>query len=172
MLVTWVKKIGGHAQAGEPHSPSEQAGRGLDCALRFGGSLPTSFTGRASRPGSHATCVVQRGRCPGLGEPRAFGPATYGVVLLLLAAAFGSAGAIASEKEGPSWEGVDKTVIEKVAAEAGHPARRPYIDTDQGDMLLFLFLLAGASGGFVLGYTFRSLFPPRKEVLARERQRD
>ena len=30
VLVTWVKKIGGHAQAGEPHSPSGQAGRGLD----------------------------------------------------------------------------------------------------------------------------------------------
>ncbi len=46
---------------------------GSGCALRFGGSLPTSFTGRASRPGSDATCVVQRGRCPdGLGKPRPF----------------------------------------------------------------------------------------------------
>ena len=40
--------------------------------IRFGGSLPTSFTGRASRPGAHATCVAQRGRCPELGEPRPF----------------------------------------------------------------------------------------------------
>ena len=38
---------------------------GSGCALRFGGSLPTSFTGRASRPGSDATCVVQRGQRPG-----------------------------------------------------------------------------------------------------------
>ena len=30
VLVTWVKKIGGHAQAGESHSPSGRAGRGLD----------------------------------------------------------------------------------------------------------------------------------------------
>jgi ABC-type cobalt transport system substrate-binding protein len=60
------------------------------------------------------------------------------------------------------WEGVDKTVIEKVATEAGHPAREPYINTDQGDLLLFLFLLAGAIGGFIVGYAFRSLFPPRK----------
>ena len=29
-------------------------------------------------------------------------------------------------------------------------------------MLLFLFLLAGAIGGFIIGYTFRGLFPPRK----------
>ncbi len=46
---------------------------GSGCALRFGGSLPTSFTGRASRPGSDAPCVAQRGRCPdGLGKPRPF----------------------------------------------------------------------------------------------------
>ena len=40
-------------------------------------------------------------------------------------------------------------------------AREPYINTDQGDLLLFLFLLAGAIGGFIIGYTFRGLFPPR-----------
>ncbi len=61
-----------------------------------------------------------------------------------------------------SWEGVDKTVVEKVAEQAGHPARAPYLNTDQGDLLLFLFLLAGAVGGFIAGYTFRSLFPPGK----------
>ena len=36
VLVTWVKKIGGHAQAGEPHSPSGQAGRGLDATCVAG----------------------------------------------------------------------------------------------------------------------------------------
>ncbi len=61
-----------------------------------------------------------------------------------------------------SWEGVDKTVVEQVAEQAGHPARAPYLNTDQGDLLLFLFLLAGAVGGFIAGYTFRSLFPPGK----------
>lgn len=60
----------------------------------------------------------------------------------------------------PAWEGVDKTVVEKVAVEAGHPPQEPYINTDQGDLLLFLFLLAGAIGGFITGYTFRALFPP------------
>ena len=52
-------------------------------------------------------------------------------------------------------------MIEKVAAEAGHPAREPFINTDQGDLLLFLFLLSGAIGGFIAGYAFRTLFPPR-----------
>ena len=61
------------------------------------------------------------------------------------------------------WSGVDDTVVEKYAREAGHPARDPYINTDQGDLLLFFFLIAGIVGGFVGGYCFRELFPPRKE---------
>lgn len=65
--------------------------------------------------------------------------------------------------EPATWEGVDTTVIEKVATAAGYPPREPYINTDQGDLLLFLFLLAGAIGGFVIGYAFRALFPPRKQ---------
>ncbi|MGD0900503.1 MAG: hypothetical protein ABR915_21940 [Thermoguttaceae bacterium] len=64
--------------------------------------------------------------------------------------------------EGGGWKGVDETVVEKFAEEAGRPAREPYINTDQGDLLLFLFLTAGAIGGFIAGYTFRGLFPPRK----------
>ena len=60
------------------------------------------------------------------------------------------------------WAGVDETVIERVATEAGQPPREPLINTDQGDVLLFLFLLAGAIGGFIAGYAFRTLFPPRR----------
>ncbi len=73
-----------------------------------------------------------------------------------------------------TWEGVDD-VVEKVAADAGHPPREPYINTDQGDLLLFLFLLAGAIGGFIMGYTFRGLFPPRKRAekeVAKEQKED
>ena len=47
------------------HRPDEPDGVWMP--LRFGGSLPTSFTGRASRPGSDATCVVQRGHPPPAG---------------------------------------------------------------------------------------------------------
>ena len=61
------------------------------------------------------------------------------------------------------WAGVDETVVEKYAEEAGHPARKPYINTDQGDLLLFFFLIAGTGGGFVAGYCFRELFPPEKK---------
>ena len=60
------------------------------------------------------------------------------------------------------WQGVDEAVVEKFAAASGHPARPPFINTDQGDLLLFFFLVAGAAGGFVAGYCFRDLFPPKK----------
>ncbi len=56
------------------------------------------------------------------------------------------------------WAGVDKNIVEKIAQEHGRAAWVPFINTDQGDLLLFLFLLAGIIGGFILGYTFRKIF--------------
>ncbi len=64
--------------------------------------------------------------------------------------------AFAGEKT--KWSGVDETVVEKVAKEHGRTAWRPFINTDQGDLLLFVFLMAGAAGGFIMGYNFRKLF--------------
>ena len=55
------------------------------------------------------------------------------------------------------WTGVDESVVEKYAKEHGREARRPYIDTDQGDLLLFVFLLAGTAGGFLAGYSWNNL---------------
>ena len=72
-----------------------------------------------------------------------------------------------------NWQGLDD-VVEKVAAEAGHPAREPYINPE-GDLLLFLFLLAGVLGGFIIGFTFRGLFPKRKPAaneVAKEPKKD
>ena len=60
------------------------------------------------------------------------------------------------------WQGVDESVVQKFAEASGHPAVKPFINTDQGDLLLFFFLIAGAAGGFVGGYCFRDLFPPNK----------
>jgi len=57
------------------------------------------------------------------------------------------------------WPGVDEAVVKKFADQAGHPAREPFINP-RGDVLLFVFLLAGVIGGFVAGYHFRGLFPP------------
>lgn len=55
------------------------------------------------------------------------------------------------------WSGVDEMVVEKIATDAGRPPRAPYIDTDKGDLLLFVFLLAGTCGGFIAGYSYRKL---------------
>ncbi len=63
------------------------------------------------------------------------------------------------------WPGVDEAVVKKFAEQAGRPPREPYINTTQGDMLLFCFLTAGAIGGFVVGYYFRALFPPKSNTV-------
>jgi ABC-type cobalt transport system substrate-binding protein len=55
------------------------------------------------------------------------------------------------------WQGVDKTVVQKFAKEQGREAKESLINTDQGDLLLFVFLLAGALGGFAAGYYWRVL---------------
>jgi hypothetical protein len=59
------------------------------------------------------------------------------------------------------WAGVDETVVDEFARKAGRPPREPLINTEQGDLPLFCFLVAGAIGGFIAGYCFRALFPPR-----------
>lgn len=59
------------------------------------------------------------------------------------------------------WPGVDESVVEKVAKEHGREAREPFINTDQGDLLLFVFLLAGTIGGFAAGYYWRVLMVKR-----------
>jgi ABC-type cobalt transport system substrate-binding protein len=81
-------------------------------------------------------------------------------IVLFVAASF-----IAMDRPfGAEWSGVDETVVEKFAKEAGRPPRDPYINTDQGDLLLFAFLLAGAVGGFIGGYYFRFLFHEKKII--------
>jgi len=55
------------------------------------------------------------------------------------------------------WTGVDESVVEKYAKEHGREKRASYINTDQGDLLLFVFLLAGTVGGFGAGYCWRML---------------
>jgi cobalt/nickel transport protein len=87
---------------------------------------------------------------------------TVKTVLIVLGAALGLwLFLLALEGE---WAGVDETVIEHVAEQAGRPARDPLINTDQGDILLFVFLVAGAAGGFVAGYQYRRLFAETSEV--------
>lgn len=94
---------------------------------------------------------------------------TAGILLISLLLSANSHLAFAKDAK---WSGVDETVVEKVAKEHGRSAWTPFINTDQGDLLLFVFLLAGVAGGFVMGYNFRKLFVkklPKKEGEGRER---
>jgi cobalt/nickel transport protein len=61
-----------------------------------------------------------------------------------------------------SWTGVDEAVVEKVAKEHGREAKSPLINTDKGDLLLFIFLIAGVIGGFAGGYSWRMLISEKK----------
>jgi hypothetical protein len=60
------------------------------------------------------------------------------------------------------WPGVDDTVVGKYASEHGRPAKPGFIDLE-GDALLFAFLIAGAVGGFTMGYYYRD-FTTKKDV--------
>ena len=70
---------------------------------------------------------------------------------------------LAAEKT-EKWPGIDESVVEKIAKEHGREARAPIINTDQGDLLLFVFLLAGAMGGFVAGYYWRRLIAEKSPL--------
>ena len=91
---------------------------------------------------------------------RMSGIITTGIVVVVVALAVWGWLALSKEipegAEGP-WGGVDVNVIEQYAADAGREARGPFINTDQGDLLLFVFAMGGAVGGFIAGYYWRRL---------------
>lgn len=73
-------------------------------------------------------------------------------VVLLLLFSLGDFAAAAEEK----WKGIDETVVEKYAQDRGVEASEPFLPVE-GDLLLFLFALAGAIGGFVIGYYWHKI---------------
>ncbi|MFQ6112319.1 MAG: hypothetical protein ACE5LX_09890 [Nitrospinota bacterium] len=64
---------------------------------------------------------------------------------------------------GEDFAGVDVKVVEKYAREMGRPPRKPLLDTSRGDLLLFLFTLSGAAGGFIGGYLWRKEIHEKSE---------
>ena len=69
----------------------------------------------------------------------------------------------AIESETGKWTGIDVSIVGKYAEKYGHPPRDPYINTDQGDLLLFVFTFFGLIGGIIIGYNFRKLFIEGKD---------
>jgi len=70
-----------------------------------------------------------------------------------------------------TWPGVDESVVEKFAREHGRESREPLINTDQGDLLLFVFLLAGTAGGFAAGYYWRVLLEGKTKAQGRGKEK-
>jgi cobalt/nickel transport protein len=70
------------------------------------------------------------------------------------------------------WTGVDEAVVEKIAKEHGREARKPFIDLGEGDLQLFIFLLAGSVGGFAAGYYWRRLVSENQTKKVREGKED
>jgi hypothetical protein len=89
-------------------------------------------------------------------------------IMLLLLTAFCTLSPMTSADE--KWSGVDESVVEKYAKEHGREAREPLINTDQGDLLLFVFLIAGAAGGFAAGYFWRSLVVEKAPRIKKQEQ--
>ena len=61
------------------------------------------------------------------------------------------------------WPGVDESVIGNIAHSAGRPESEPLLSWVQGDLLLFMFLVAGLTAGFVIGYFARVAFVEQRE---------
>ncbi len=100
-------------------------------------------------------------------EPAVRGQETTGILLtaLLSSAILFSPVARAAER----WQGVDESIVEKYAREQGREAHKPLINTDQGDLPLFVFLLAGTVGGFIAGYSWRMLVNEKKPAASKEK---
>ncbi len=68
----------------------------------------------------------------------------------------------AQTSENGAWTGIDVSIVGKYAEKYGRPPREPYINTDKGDLILFVFTLAGVVGGFIIGFNARKLFYENK----------
>jgi cobalt/nickel transport system permease protein len=60
----------------------------------------------------------------------------------------------------PAWQAADDMVEQRFAAKGGTKPTEPAAE-DRGELPGFFAMLAGAIGGFIAGYCFRALFPPR-----------
>lgn len=67
-----------------------------------------------------------------------------------------------------SWVGLDEGVMERTAAEQGRAAWRPFINTDVGDLLLYVFFAGAFVAGGAIGWIVRGLrAAARERVLGR-----
>ncbi|PLX98130.1 MAG: cobalt ABC transporter permease [Desulfuromonas sp.] len=79
------------------------------------------------------------------------------LLIILIAPVLMSGFVFADEAKPEKWAGIDEAVVEKYAADKGREAAEPLFNVE-GDMLLFLFALAGTIGGFVMGFYWHKVF--------------
>lgn len=68
---------------------------------------------------------------------------------------------------GHDYAGTDETVarvIQQYAVKAGTGIRPPLLNTDRGDLPLFLFAVSGLISGFFFGYNWRDFFGPENRA--------
>jgi len=82
--------------------------------------------------------------------------ATSTVIGILVMAITGSVIFARVHEAGP-WIDTTEAIAEQSAGAAGRQAAEPFINTDQGNMLVFFFTLAGVMAGTVIGYYWRKL---------------
>lgn len=88
------------------------------------------------------------------------------LLVCIIVADFYVSSACAAEK----WAGVDEAVVERIARDHGREKKDPFINTDQGDLLLFVFLTAGAVGGFAAGYFWRIILVERSPKAPKKKE--
>lgn len=66
-------------------------------------------------------------------------------------------------RAGEKWPGIDEAVVNRIAREHGRAERPSLFPAAEGDLQLFMFLLAGAAGGFVAGYYWRVLLEGKQK---------
>lgn len=89
--------------------------------------------------------------------------ATAIVIGILVMAVAGSIIFAKAHEEGP-WIDTTDVVSEQSANALGRQAAEPLINTDQGNMLVFFFTLAGVVGGSIVGYYWRKLMTDKDKL--------
>jgi cobalt/nickel transport protein len=89
--------------------------------------------------------------------------ATAIVIGFLIMAVAGSIIFARAHEEGP-WIDTTDLVSEQSAMTVGRQALGPLINTDQGNMLVFFFTLAGILAGLVIGYYWSKLMTDRNKL--------
>ena len=78
-------------------------------------------------------------------------------VVILVMAIVGSI-ALSDEnvvREKGLWSDATNVLSRQAAEQMGREARAPFINTEKGNMLVFLFTLGGVAAGFAIGYNWR-----------------